>query len=95
MPKSAPRPTKKAVKKTKSAVKPAAKMVAKSVTKPMPIPKVVKPSESIFQKQFFLEHQERLHSQNPALKNLLYVLLVSLILLIAVLYLQGKALGMW
>lgn len=89
MPKSA-QTKKKAVKKSA----PAKKMAKTPMSKPMAKPAAKKPS-SIWEKQFLMDHQVRLHESNPALKSLLYILLVALIVLIALLFIQGQSLGMW
>jgi|GEM_PF-2447366 len=59
--------------------------------------RVISPSKNApwHQKQFLLEHQDRLHKENPALKTLLYVMLAGMIVLIALLFMQGQNIGMW
>jgi hypothetical protein len=88
MPKSAQ--TKKKEVKKSTATK---KMTQKAM--PMASKPKSRKAESIWEKQFLMEHQKRLHKENPALKSLLYILLVGLIVLIALLFIQGQSVGMW
>ncbi|CAN5312459.1 hypothetical protein BH10PAT2_BH10PAT2_1790 [soil metagenome] len=85
-------------------MKKSAQTKKKVVKKSMPMKKVVssprvmtasKKNVPWHQKQFMMEHQERLHQENPALRTLLYVMLAAMIVLIALLFIQGQAVGIW
>ncbi len=83
---------KKSAPTKKKTVKPMAK-----AKKTVSSPRVVTTKKNVpwHQKQFLMEHQERLHKENPALRTLLYVMLAAMIVLIALLFMQGQSMGMW
>jgi len=85
MPKSAPT-KKKAMKKS---------MPAKKAASSSRVVSTSKKNVPWHQKQFMMEHQERLHAENPALRSLLYIMLAAMVVLIALLFIQGQALGIW
>lgn len=52
-------------------------------------------SVPLHKRRFMAEHQDRLHQENPALKSLLYVMLAAMVVLLALLFIQGQSVGMW
>ncbi len=83
---------KKSAPTKKKMVKPMVKAKKVAVS-----PRVVSVKKNVpwHKKQFLLEHQEKLHKENPALRSLLYVMLAAMVVLIALLFMQGQNIGMW
>jgi len=54
-----------------------------------------KKSIPLHKRQFLLEPQLQLHRENPALRTLLYLMLSAMVVLIGLLYIQGRNVGMW